>query len=72
MLQEAVAQRQVRAVQPSIILGGARCAEEQTGNFNMYQSGYDGVGVKRKTSPKALPKSGKKIKHSGGVYFTFS
>jgi len=68
VLQEAVAQRQVRAVQPSIILGGARCAEEQTGNFNMYQSGYDGVGVKRKTSPKALPKSGKKIKHSGGSH----
>jgi len=66
VLQEAVAQRQVRAVQPSIILGGARCTEDP--NNYMFQSGYDGVGAKRKTSPKAVQKSGKKIKHSGGSH----
>lgn len=68
MLQEALAQRQVRAVQPpSVILGGNRCAEEPSTNYT-FQPGYDGVGVKRKTSPKSVQKSGKKIKHSGGSH----
>lgn len=76
VLQEAVAQRQVRAVQPSIILGGARCAEEALrcaeepgSNYAAFPS-YDGVGMKRKTSPnaKAVQKTGKKIKHSGGSH----
>ena len=67
MLQEALAQRQVRAVQPpSVILGGNRCADEPANNY-MYQPGYDSVGGKRKTSPKSVQKSGKKIKHSGGT-----